>query len=69
MSAEERGKMFHPFHSFFDSGSGIGMAIVYRIVEEHGGRLAVDSQPGEGTVITVALPLAPGEQTRMAEEA
>ncbi|NHZ73187.1 MAG: PAS domain S-box protein [Nitrospirae bacterium] len=69
MSVEERGKMFHPFRSFFDGGSGIGMAIVYRIVEEHGGRLAVDSQPGQGTVITVALPLAPGEPTGMTEEA
>ncbi len=69
MNLEERGTMFHPFRSFFDGGSGIGMAIVYRIVEEHGGRLAVDSQPGQGTVITVALPLTPGEPTRLAEEA
>ena len=69
MGIEERGKMFHPFHSFFDGGSGIGMAIVYRIVEEHGGRLAVDSQPGEGTVITVLLPITPGEPTNMAKEA
>ncbi len=69
MNVEERGKMFHPFRSFFDGGSGIGLAIVYRIVEEHGGRLAVDSQPGQGTVITVALPLAPGEPTKMTEEA
>jgi two-component system sensor histidine kinase PilS (NtrC family) len=69
MDLEERGKMFHPFRSFFDGGSGIGMAIVYRIVEEHGGRLSVDSQPGEGTVITVALPLSPGEPARTEEEA
>ncbi len=69
MNLEERGKMFHPFHSFFDGGTGIGMAIVYRIVEEHGGRLAVDSQPGQGTVITVALPITPGEPTPIAEEA
>jgi signal transduction histidine kinase len=69
MNIEERGKMFHPFHSFFDGGTGIGMAIVYRIVEEHGGRLAVDSQPGQGTVITVTLPITPGEPTPIAEEA
>ncbi|MGB5551787.1 MAG: ATP-binding protein [Thermoanaerobaculia bacterium] len=68
MNLEERGKMFHPFHSFFDGGTGIGMAIVYRIVEEHGGQLAVDSQPGQGTVITVALPITPGEPTPIAEE-
>lgn len=56
MSEEQRANLFHPFHSFFDSGTGIGMAIVYRIVEEHGGRLDVASQPGRGTTITVDLP-------------
>ena len=57
MSAEERDKLFHPFKSFFDEGSGLGMAIVYRIVQEHGGRLLVDSAPGRGTVITAELPV------------
>lgn len=60
MSEEERDKMFHPFHSFFDGGSGIGMAIVYRIVQEHGGRLHVESRPGQGTAITVELPRTQG---------
>jgi two-component system, NtrC family, sensor histidine kinase PilS len=56
MSEEQRANLFHPFQSFFDSGTGIGMAIVYRIVQEHGGTVAVDSQPGTGTTITVELP-------------
>ncbi len=60
MSEEERRRLFHPFHSFFDGGSGIGMAIVYRIVEEHGGRITVDSLPGKGTSITVELPVGAG---------
>jgi two-component system sensor histidine kinase PilS (NtrC family) len=59
MSDAERGTMFHPFRSFFDGGSGIGMAIVYRIVEEHGGHLSVESREGHGTTITVELPLLP----------
>ncbi len=58
MSEEQRANLFHPFHSFFDSGTGIGMAIVYRIVQEHGGHLGVESRPGEGTTITVELPVA-----------
>ncbi len=57
MDLEERAKLFHPFQSFFDGGTGIGMAIVYRIVEEHGGRLTVESQPGVGTSISVELPV------------
>ena len=56
MSEEQRANLFHPFRSFFDGGTGIGMAIVYRIVQEHGGRLHVDSRPGVGTTITVELP-------------
>ncbi|MGH9464425.1 MAG: ATP-binding protein [Thermoanaerobaculia bacterium] len=56
MTEEQRSKLFHPFQSFFDAGTGIGMAIVYRIVQEHGGQLAVDSTPGSGTRIAVTLP-------------
>ncbi len=58
MTEEQRTKLFQPFQSFFDGGTGIGMAIVYRIVEEHAGRLAIDSRPGQGTTIVVELPLA-----------
>ena len=56
MTEEQRANLFHPFQSFFDGGTGIGMAIVYRIVQEHGGQLRVDSRPGGGTTITVELP-------------
>jgi signal transduction histidine kinase len=56
MSEEQRANLFHPFRSFFDSGTGIGMAIVYRIVQDHGGRLHVESRQGSGTTITVELP-------------
>ena len=57
MDEEERARLFHPFKTFFDGGTGIGMAIVYRIVEEHGGRLTVESAPGKGSTIAVELPL------------
>ncbi|MCP4200358.1 MAG: PAS domain S-box protein [bacterium] len=56
MTAEEKSRMFHPFRSYFDSGTGIGMAIVYRIVEEHNGQVHVDSHPDQGTRIRVDLP-------------
>jgi len=57
MSEEQRARLFQPFRSTFDAGTGIGMAIVYRIVQEHGGRVEVDSRPGRGTRIRVELPI------------
>jgi two-component system, NtrC family, sensor histidine kinase PilS len=68
MSEEQRANLFHPFRSFFDGGMGIGMAIVYRIVQDHGGRLAVESRPGGGTTITVELPRDQAAAVRAATE-
>lgn len=59
MSPEQRANLFHPFRSFFDGGTGIGMAIVYRIVQEHGGQVSVESRPNEGATIAVELPMSP----------
>ncbi len=58
MDEIERANMFHPFRSRFDGGTGIGMAIVYRIVQQHEGRLTVESAPEKGTSIIVELPAA-----------
>jgi two-component system sensor histidine kinase PilS (NtrC family) len=69
MSEEQRTNLFHPFQSFFDGGTGIGMAIVYRIVQDHGGRLRVDSRPGAGTTITVELPTVESSVTLVSAEA
>jgi two-component system sensor histidine kinase PilS (NtrC family) len=69
MSEEQRTNLFHPFQSFFDGGTGIGMAIVYRIVQDHGGRLRVDSRPGAGTTITAELPTVGSSVTLVSVEA
>jgi signal transduction histidine kinase len=58
MSREEMDHLFTPFAHALPGGTGLGLAIVYRIVEEHGGRIRVKSAPGEGTAITLTLPLA-----------
>jgi two-component system, NtrC family, sensor histidine kinase PilS len=56
MSEEELARLFTPFSTAFDGGTGLGMAIVRRIVEDHGGAIDAESSPGEGTTVTVLLP-------------
>ncbi len=49
--------MFKPFFTTKTRGSGLGLACVERVVREHGGEVAVKSQLGEGTELTISLPL------------
>jgi len=60
MTDSDQRRLFQPFRTSFPSGTGLGMAISYRIVQEHGGRIEVSSQEGAGTTITVSLPWAVG---------
>jgi two-component system sensor histidine kinase PilS (NtrC family) len=57
MSSADLGRLFQPFRTNFPSGTGLGMAISYRIVQEHGGRIDVTSSEGTGSAITVSLPV------------
>jgi signal transduction histidine kinase len=54
--AEEQPKIFDLFYSTRKGGTGLGLAIVDRIARAHGGRMAVSSAPGQGTVMTLELP-------------
>ncbi len=61
MPAELRARAFDPFFTTRESGTGLGLPIVRRIVEQHGGAVEIASAPGEGTTVTLVFPARGGE--------
>jgi PAS domain S-box-containing protein len=58
MIAEQRDKIFLPFFTTKPTGTGLGMAIVKKIMDLHGGEIEIDSTPGEGTTVRLVIPRA-----------
>lgn len=58
IAPETLARIFEPLFSTKSFGTGLGLPTVKQIVNQHGGIIAVDSPPGEGTRVTVRLPLA-----------
>ena len=54
---EELDGIFQPFRGAFFKGSGLGLSIVHRIVSDYGGEIQVTSERGQGTTVTVRLPV------------
>ena len=59
MDEETRAHIFEPFFTTkaVGEGTGLGLSIVFRIIEDHGGRITVDSTPGNGSEFTITLPV------------
>ncbi|HOX46614.1 MAG TPA: ATP-binding protein [Myxococcota bacterium] len=60
IAADALARIFEPFFSTREGGTGLGLPLTQQIVQEHGGRIHCESQPGRGTTFTVELPGAPG---------
>ena len=60
MKEEELESIFSPFFTTKEAGTGLGLTVAYRIVENHGGRISVSSESGRGTRFTVVLPSGTG---------
>ena len=57
LSAAAARRIFEPYFTTKSGGTGLGMAITYRIITEHGGVVAVESREGRGASVVVRLPL------------
>ncbi|MBM4294810.1 MAG: histidine kinase [Deltaproteobacteria bacterium] len=55
-------KVFQPFYSTKEEGTGLGLSIASRIVEEHGGSLALESRENEGAAFIITLPIREGDE-------
>jgi PAS domain S-box-containing protein len=71
MDDETRTRIFEPFYTTkpVGTGTGLGMAITYGIIQGHHGDIALDSQKGRGTAFAVTLPLLPGGTNAMVIDA
>ena len=56
ISPEQQARLFEPFQTSKAGGSGLGLAIAHRIVAAHGGAIDIESRPGAGTRVRIALP-------------
>ncbi|WP_354692092.1 ATP-binding protein [Phytobacter sp. RSE-02] len=71
MSEEVKARVFEPFFTTKQtgSGSGLGLSMVYGFVRQSGGRVAIDSAPGQGTTVRLQLPRASVQVVSPVEQA
>jgi two-component system, NtrC family, sensor histidine kinase PilS len=55
MTAQQTEKIFEPFQSSFEGGTGLGLAVVYQIIQAHEGKVWARSKPGQGTTFVLRL--------------
>jgi two-component system NtrC family sensor kinase len=62
IGSEDIAQLFEPFYTTKPLGTGLGLSISYDIVAQHGGKILVNSELGQGTTFTIRLPTSTGAQ-------
>lgn len=62
------GKIFEPYYTTKENGTGLGLTLSYKIIKEHGGDISVSSKPGTGSVFTISLPIPQKEKRLLPAE-
>ncbi|MCF7915070.1 MAG: PAS domain S-box protein [Spirochaetaceae bacterium] len=62
MSEEQLSKIFEPYYTTKEFGSGLGLTVVYKVVREHNGEVSVHSRENQGTTFTISLPIPDSEK-------
>lgn len=62
INPEHYNKIFEPFFTTKNDGTGMGLSVCHRIIDEHGGDIRVDSQPGCGTTFDIYLPISQSQR-------
>jgi len=56
IARENLSQVYNPFYTTKENGTGLGLAVCYKIIRDHHGQIEIDSEPKQGTIVTLTMP-------------